>query len=324
MTTDVLASETPTAPTSPARQRRGGRRGDLGAVGLVLAAAVSVQFGSGVAALLFPQAGAAGMVALRLSVAAVLMLALCRPRLRGRSRADWLAVAGLGLAFAGMNSVFYQAIDRIPLGPAVTLEVLGPLTLSIVTARRRGTWLWALVALAGVALLGTGGIDRLNAPGVALALVAGALWAAYILLSASVGRRFTGADGLALALGVAALLTLPVGIFSAGSALLDPVVLVLGAGVALLSSVLPYTFEMTALRRLPSSTFAIMMSLGPALACLAGFVVLGQPLNWLEGSAVLLVITASAGAVHTGTATPPPTITATPTARRRWRRGRAG
>ncbi|MDR7321505.1 MULTISPECIES: EamA family transporter [Catenuloplanes] len=299
MTADVHAPETPTAPFSPARQRRGGLRGELGAVGLVLGAAVSVQFGSGLATLLFPRAGAAGMVALRLGVAAVLMLALCRPRLRGRSRADWLAVVGLGVVFATMNSVFYQAIARIPLGPAVTLEVLGPLALAIVTARRRGTWLWALVALAGVALLGTGGYHRLTLPGVLLALAAGALWAAYILLSSSVGTRFAGADGLALALGVAALLTLPVGAVTAGSALADPLVLGLGFAVALLSSVLPYTFEMSALRRLPSSTFAVMMSLGPALACLAGFTVLGQSLNWVEALAVLLVIAASVGAVRT-------------------------
>ncbi|MFI5838363.1 EamA family transporter [Catenuloplanes sp. NPDC051500] len=266
-------------------------------MGLVLAGAVSVQFGSGAATLLFPRAGAAGMVALRLTVAAVLMLAICRPRLRGHSRADWAAVIGLGLVFAVMNSVFYQAIARIPLGPAVTLEVLGPLILSVVLARRAATWLWALLALAGVALLGAGGLGRLTVPGVLLALTAGALWAAYILLSAAVGGRFPRADGVAIALAVAAVITLPIGASTAGTVLLDPPVLALGAGVAVLSSVLPYTCELFALRRLPSSTFAVMSSLGPAIACLAGFVVLGQSLTALEALAVLLVIAATAGAV---------------------------
>ncbi|WP_051800179.1 EamA family transporter [Catenuloplanes japonicus] len=296
-----VAPETPTAPSSPAANRRGGRRRELGAVGLVLAGAVSVQFGTGMATLLFPRAGAAGMVALRLTVAALLMLAICRPRLRGYSRSDWAAVVALGLVFAVMNSVFYQAIARIPLGPAVTLEVLGPLTLSVVLARRATAWLWALLALAGVALLGAGGVDRLRPAGVLLALTAGALWAAYILLSATVGRRFRRADGIALALGVAMVITLPVGVLSAGAVLLDPVILALGAAVAVLSSVLPYTLELFALRRLPSSTFAVMASLGPAIACLAGFIVLGQSLNTVEILAVVLVIAASAGAVRSGT-----------------------
>ena len=211
------------------------RRGSLGAIGLVLAGALSVHSGSAVAASLFPRAGVWAVVALRLTIGAVVLLAVCRPAIRGRSRADWLLVATFGAALAGMNTVFYAAIGRIPLGIAVTLEVLGPLTLSVVAARRASAWVWAGLALAGVVLLGRGGFDRLDRVGVLLALVAGALWAAYIVLSSRAGSRFPKADGLALAMGVAAVLTLPLGVAGAGPALLDPAVLGTGAAVALLS-----------------------------------------------------------------------------------------
>lgn len=282
--------------------------GRLGAVGLVLGGALSVQFGSAVAALLFPRTGVAGAVTLRLTIGALLMLAVCRPRLRGHGRGDWAAVVAFGLALAGMNSIFYQAIERIPLGPAVTLEVLGPLALSVVTARRLAAWCWAGLALAGVALLGQGGFDRLDPVGAALALAAGALWAAYIVCSARVGGRFPRADGLALALAVAALVTLPIGLVGSGGRLWHPAVLGLGTGLALLASVLPYTLELLALRRLPTATFAVLMSLGPAIAALAGWLVLGQALHPVEVVAIALVIAASIGAVRAGApaAAPPP------------------
>jgi inner membrane transporter RhtA len=273
-------------------------------VGLVLAGALSVHSGSAVAATLFPRAGVGVVVALRLTVGAILLLAICRPAIRGRSRSDWALIAAFGAALAGMNSVFYQAIDRIPLGTAVTLEVLGPLTLSVVAARRASAWLWAGLALAGVALLGRGGFDRLDPLGVTLALIAGALWAAYIVLSSRTGSRFPKADGLALALGVAAVLTLPLGAAGAAPALADPVVLGLGAAVAVLSSVLPYTLEMFALRQLHTSTFAVLMSLGPALAAGAGLIILGQAMSWPEVLAMGLVIAASIGAVRSGGARP--------------------
>ncbi|MGN9778869.1 EamA family transporter [Micromonospora sp. H33] len=299
--TDTLLPGRATPGPVPTRRPRGGP----GPVGLVLGGALSVQFGSAVAALLFPRSGVAGAVTLRLTVGAVLLLAVCRPRLRGHGRADWAAAAAFGVALAGMNSLFYQAIERIPLGPAVTLEVLGPLALSVLTARRAASWACALLALAGVALLGQGGFDRLDPVGAALALGAGAMWAAYIVLSARVGRRFPGADGLALALTVAALLTLPIGVADAGSALLGPVVLALGGAVAVLSSVVPYTMELFALRRLPTATFAVLMSLGPAIAALAGWLVLRQALTVGEVLAIGLVIAASIGAVRVSAAAAP-------------------
>jgi inner membrane transporter RhtA len=268
-------------------------------VGLVLAGGVSVQFGGALAVTLMPRTGALGVVALRLLVAAVVLLLVCRPRLRGHSRADWGTVVVFGITMAAMNGLFYQAVARIPLGPAVTLEVLGPLALSVLASRRAINVVWAALALAGVFLLGGGGFSGLDPVGAAFALGAGAMWAAYIVFSARTGRRFPQADGLALAMAVGAVLFLPLGIAESGTKLLDPVTLGLGAAVALLSSVLPYTLELLALRRLPASTFAILMSLEPALAATAGFLILDQTLTAPEAAAIALVIAASMGAVRT-------------------------
>lgn len=281
-----------TGPASPGGRER------MGAVGMVIGSALSLQFGSAVAALLFPRAGALGVVALRLIFSALLMLAVCRPRLRGHARSDWTAVVGLGVALGTMNSLFYQAIDRIPLGAAVTLELLGPLILSVVAARRALSLVWAGLALAGVYLLGASGFGQLNLAGTAFALAAGAMWAAYIVFNARTGARFPKADGLALAMGIAAVVSAPLGVVSAGSALLDPLTLALGAAVAVLSSGLPYTLELFALRRLPAATFAVLMSLMPVAATAAGFLVLGQSLGLAQLLAIALVVAASMGAVR--------------------------
>jgi inner membrane transporter RhtA len=269
-------------------------------VGLILGGALSVQFGAALATTLFPRAGVSGVLAMRLALAAALLLVVCRPRLRGHGRRAWAAVAGFGVVLATLNASFYEAIARIPLGAAVTIEFLGPLTLAVLAARRASSWLWAGLALAGVVLLGQGGLHGLGPAGVGFALLAGTLWAAYILLSAEVGRQFARLDGLALAMAVAALVTLPVGVVRSGDALLHPSVLGLGAAVATLSSLVPYTLELLALRRLAASTFAILMSLGPAIAALAGFVVLGQALHPWDAAAIALVVTAGVGAVRSG------------------------
>ncbi|WP_399459533.1 EamA family transporter [Streptomyces sp. WAC01526] len=279
-----------------------GARGRIGSVALVIGGIVSLQFGASVAVLLFPRAGALGVVTLRLVVASLVLLLVCRPKVRGHARGDWATVLAFGVALAGMNSLFYEAIDRIPLGAAVTLEFLGPLILSVATSRRLLSLVWASLALGGVVLLGREGFDGLNLAGAGFALAAGGLWAAYILLSARTGQRFPQADGLALAMTVAALLSLPLGIVSAGSALLNPVTLGLGAAVALMSSVLPYTLELLALRKLPASGFAVMMSLEPAAAATAGFLVLHQALGWAEVLAIGLVVIASVGAVRSAAA----------------------
>ncbi|MGW4056244.1 EamA family transporter [Streptomyces sp. NPDC004779] len=279
-----------------------GRSARFGPVALVVAGGLSVQFGSAIAVLLMPRAGALGVVTLRLVLAALVLLLVCRPKVRGYSRADWGTVVAFGVAMAGMNILFYQSVDRIPLGAAVTLEVLGPLILSVVASRRLVNLLWAGLALGGVALLGGGGFDRLDPLGAGFALAAGVMWAAYIVFSARTGRRFPQADGLALAMAFGAVLSLPFGIAEAGDALLVPTTIALGLGIALLSSVLPYTLELLALRRLPAPTFAVLMSLEPAIAAAAGFLVLHQALSLTDGLAIALVIAASMGAVRTQTA----------------------
>ncbi|MFD6812329.1 EamA family transporter, partial [Streptomyces anthocyanicus] len=206
----------------------------FGPVALVVAGGLSVQFGSAVAVLLMPRAGALGVVTLRLVLAALVLLLVCRPKVRGYGRADWGTVVAFGAAMAGMNILFYQSIDRIPLGAAVTLEVLGPLVLSVVASRRLVNLLWAGLAFGGVALLGGGGFDGLDPLGAGFALAAGAMWAAYIVFSARTGRRFPQADGLALAMAFGAVLSLPLGIAEAGGALVVPSTIALGLGVALL------------------------------------------------------------------------------------------
>ncbi|MER7625532.1 EamA family transporter [Streptomyces sp. NPDC126503] len=287
------AASPPAAPDPAPAGRR------LGPVALVVAGGLSVQFGSAVAVLLMPRAGALGVVTLRLVLAAAVLLVVCRPKVRGYGRADWGTIVAFGTAMAGMNILFYQSVDRIPLGAAVTLEVLGPLALSVIASRRLLNLVWAGLALAGVVLLSGGGFDRLDPAGAGFALAAGAMWATYIVFSARTGRRFPQADGLALAMAFGAVLTVPFGIAEAGDKLLVPSTIGLGLAVALMSSVLPYTLEMLALRKLPAPTFAILMSLEPAIAATAGFLVLSQALAVTDALAIALVITASMGAVRT-------------------------
>lgn len=292
-----------TASAAGATGVAGGAERSGGAVVLVIAGLACQEVGASVAVLLFPQVGALGMVMLRLVFSALILLAVARPGVRGHDRAAWAAVVRLGLALAVMNGLFYLALERLPLGVTVTIEVLGPLTLSILASRRASAWLWAALALAGVVALGGGGWDRLDVVGVLCALGAAAMWALYILSSARVGAEFPKLDGLALAMAIGALVSLPFGLATAGSVLLrfDLHVLGivgLGAAVALLSSTLPYAFELIALRRLAASAFAILMSLAPATATLAGFVLLGQHVSVLEIAGIALVVAASIGAVH--------------------------
>jgi len=273
------------------------RGGSGSAALLVLVGLACQEVGASFAVLLFPDTGPLGIVMLRLLFSALLLLLIARPRLRGHSAASWRSVVWFGVVLASMNGLFYLALERLPLGVTVTIEVLGPLTLSIITATGTARWLWAGLALAGVVALGAGGWDRLDAVGVLFALGAAVSWALYILASARVGRQFPRLDGLALAMAVGAVLALPFGVAQAQDALLRVDVLALGAAVALLSSTVPYALELIALRRLPAAAFAILMSLGPATASLAGFLLLGQHLAWLEIGGIALVIAASIGAV---------------------------
>ncbi|MBI2245336.1 MAG: EamA family transporter [Nocardioides sp.] len=273
---------------------------------LVLIGILSVQFGAGVAKSLFDEVAPTTLVWLRLVTSAVVLLALARPVLRGRSRADWLVVLGFGASLGVMNWAIYQAFARIPLGVAVTLEFVGPLTLAVLGSRRARDLLWVLLAAIGVALLGLRDGD-LTLAGVLFALLAGAMWASYILLSAQTGRRWPGFDGLALASVVATALLTPFAVGVGGSDLLDPRILALGAVVGLLSSVVPYSCELVALRSLRPSVFSVLMSLEPAAAALAGIVVLDELLSAEQWIALVCVVIASVGATRSApTAAPAP------------------
>jgi inner membrane transporter RhtA len=263
---------------------------------LVLAAVASVQSGAAVATRLFPDVGPGGTVLLRLVLSAALLVGVVRPSLRDRSRRDLVTGVAYGAALGAMNATFYEALSRIPLGIAVTIEFVGPLAVAVVGSRRRRDLLWVAVAAAGVVLLG--GSGHLDGLGVLLALVAGGCWAAYILLAQRVGRVYPGASGLTVALVVAAVAVLPFGLATAGTRLWDAGVIGRGAAVAVLSSALPYSLELFALRRMRASVFGVLMSLEPAVAALSGLVFLGQHLHWHEWVAIGCVVVASVAATR--------------------------
>jgi inner membrane transporter RhtA len=265
---------------------------------LVVAAVGSVQFGAALAKTLFDDVGPGGTVFLRVLFAAVVLVAIWRPAVGGRAGADWRLITAFGLCLGAMNLAFYESLERIPLGIAVTFEFVGPLGVAIAGSRRPLDLAWVVLAAAGIVLLSDFGSADLDGLGVALALVAGGFWAAYILLSARVGRTFPGGSGLALAMVAAAAMLVPVGVADAGDELLVPGVLAVGAAVAILSSAIPYTLEMEALRRMPVGVFGVMMSTEPAVAALAGFIVLNEGLATRELVAILLVVVASAGAAR--------------------------
>lgn len=266
---------------------------------LVLVGILSVQFGAGVAKSLFDEISPTTIVWLRLVTSAVILSLLARPALRGRSREDWLVVLAFGLSLGVMNWAIYQAFARIPLGIAVTIEFVGPLTLAVLGSRRARDLMWVGLAAAGVLLLGFERTD-LSVAGVAFAVVAGAAWASYILLSAQTGRRWPGFDGLTLASIVATLMLTPFALQAGSSALGDPRILLLGAAVGLLSSVIPYTCELVALRSLRPAVFGVLMSLEPAAAALAGLLVLRELLTPLQLVAMACVVVASIGATRAG------------------------
>ncbi|MEA2352930.1 MAG: inner rane transporter RhtA [Thermoleophilaceae bacterium] len=271
----------------------------------MLTAALAVQTGAGIAKGLFDDLGPAGTVLLRTLFGAVVLVALWRPRVRGRARGDLAVAVTFGLVLAAMNLTFYLAIDRIPLGVAVTIEFAGPLAVAVAGSRRRLHVAWVVLAAAGILLLVRTGGGGTNLAGVLFALTAAACWAAYIILSQRAGRAFPRGEGLAIAMAVGTLALLPIGIGGAGSALLSLGPLAVGAGVGLLSSAIPYSLELEALRRLPSRVFGILLSLDPAIAALMGFVLLGQGLGPREIAGIALVVAASVGAAATADAPEP-------------------
>ncbi|SES20652.1 EamA family transporter [Lentzea albida] len=263
---------------------------------LVLLGIVSVQVGAAFAKQLFAVAGSAGTVTLRLVMAALILVAIWRPSLR-LDRRTLITVLTYGAVLAAMNLCFYASLARIPLGAAVTIEFLGPLAVAIAGSRRWLDGVWVLLAGVGVVLL-TGVQGGLLWTGVLFALAAGACWAAYILVTAKLGSQTTDGRGLALAMVVGAVIAVPFGVTSAGTAMLDPLVLAAGFAVALMSSVVPYSLELEALRRMPPRVFGILMSMEPAVAAVAGLLLLGEQLKPAQWLAVGCVVIASVGATR--------------------------
>lgn len=264
---------------------------------LVLASMCMYASGAAFAKSLFADATPSVVVWLRLAIGAVLLLAVVRPRLRGRTRHDWLVVVGFGASLAVMNWSYYQSISRIPLGLAVLFESTGPLAVAVLGTRRVRDLLWVALAAAGIALLS---FERgsLTWAGVAFALLAGTGWGAYIILSQQTGGRWEGVEGLAVASVVAAVLVTPVALADHVAVVRHPHVLLIGVVVALLASVVPYSFELIALRTLRTSVFGVLMSLEPGIAAIIGWIGLGQQLHSLQWLALVIVIAASVGATR--------------------------
>jgi len=267
---------------------------------LVIGGIASVQFGAAIAATLFDRVSPAGTALLRLAFGSLVLLAVWRPRISGRTREELRLAAVFGLVLAAMNLSFYGAIDRIPLGIAVALEFVGPLTVALAGSRRRLDVLWVALAALGILALTRHEGRALDALGVGLALLAGALWGTYILLNARLGRAFAGGTGLALAMCVGTVAVAPLGVVEGAGDLLSAEALALGAAVGVLSSAIPYSFEVEALRRIRPAVFGVLMSLEPAVAALAGLLVLGQRLGGRVLVGIALVIIASVGAARSG------------------------
>ena len=282
-------------------------RSPIGPALLVVVAAVSQEVGAAFAVGLFAALGATGAVFVRFLVAGIILCAAVRPRVLGLSRRGWLSVAGLAGTLTVMNLCFYYSLTRIPLGVAVTVEVLGPLTLSVVVSQRKSAWLWALLALAGVALLSLTGVEvgYLDTVGLAFAAGAAVSWAGYILATARAAADFPSLDALAIATAIGAIVTAPIAMLSVDpGAALHPKVLGLGFTVGVMSSVIPYSLELISLRRLPPETFAILTCLSPVVAALAGWLILGQHLAVTGYLAIVLVTVASIGAVRSASGRP--------------------
>lgn len=277
----------------------------LSPVWLVLGAIVSVQFGAAFGKSLFTITDPTAVAWLRMAVAAAIFWAVARPRLSGRTWPEWKVVIGYGITLATMNWAIYQSFARIPIGLAVTIEFLGPLGVALVGSRRARDLVWVALAAVGVSLLGVfpTSVDWI---GVGFALLAGAAWAGYIVLSGPTGEAWEGVTGVSVGSLVGALVFLVPGVLSGGTSLWQPRVVLLAVAVGVLSSVIPYGLEMVARRTIPAGVFGILMSLEPAVAALAALLVLGEQLGWVEWVAMACVIVASAGSTRALAKAPAP------------------
>ena len=264
-------------------------------IGLALLAIASMQGGAAFAKSLFPEVGAAGMLFMRVGFAAILLFVLWRPQWTSEVQNNFKLLCAFGIVLALMSLSFYEALDRIPLGIAAALEFTGPLGLAALKSKRKLDLLWVILAAIGLLLLAPIGGFVVDIWGIILALIAAFFLASYIVLSARVGKAIPGVEGLAWAMAIGGLLLMPIGVLSAGSTLLQPRVLIMGLGVAILSSALPYSLEMAALRSLPLNVFGVLKSLEPVAASLAGLLVLGETLTLRAILAIILISLAAAG-----------------------------
>lgn len=265
----------------------------------VLLSIVSVQAGAALAKGLFPLLGAATTTSLRIGLSVLVLLVVVRPRLGRLQPAQWRAVVPYGLSLGLMNLLFYSALARVPLGLAVTVEFIGPLALALAGARRWVDVVWAVLAGAGICLIAPWNGQGVDLWGLGLALAAGGCWAAYIVLSRRTAAVLPGQQGVAIGMLVALVPVLPFGVASGGLLLLTPYLLLLGALLALFSSVLPFSLELHALKTMPTRTFSILMSLEPVAAALSGWLLLHEQLTTGQWLAVACIVAASVGATQT-------------------------
>jgi inner membrane transporter RhtA len=272
---------------------------NLPPVPAVLLAIISVQCGAAIAKTLFPAVGAAGTASMRIGFSALILLLAYRPNLKAITSAQWKLVIPYGLCLGAMNLIFYLAIERIPVGLGVTLEFIGPLVVAIAGSKRLVDYCWVLLAAVGIILIAPWTNQRLDSLGVIFALLAGALWATYIVLGGKISKIMNGGQAVTIGMLFASILILPFGILENGLANLTPNLLGAGVALALLSSAIPFTLEMKALGQLPPRTFSILMSLEPAAASICAFIFLQENLNFSEILAVFCVVIASAGSTLT-------------------------
>ena len=271
----------------------------------VLFAIISVQSGAAIAKSLFPAIGAAGTASLRIGISAIILLAVYRPNLFKITPNQWKIVIPYGLSLGAMNLIFYLAIERIPIGLAVTMEFIGPLVVAVMGSKRLVDYLWVLLAATGIVLIAPWSNNGIDLLGVLFALLAGALWAAYIVLGGKISKIMKGGEAVATGMLFASILIVPFGILGNGLNSLTPTFLYLGIALALLSSAIPFTLEMKALGQLPARTFSILMSLEPAAASICALIFLQEHLTFNEVLAVIFVVTASVGSTITSKKTTP-------------------
>ncbi|WP_316811618.1 EamA family transporter [Pedobacter heparinus] len=265
----------------------------------VLLAIISVQGGAAIAKGLFPLLGAAGTASVRIGFSALILLAVYRPDLKQLSRQQWKAVIAYGMSLGAMNIIFYLAIARIPLGLGVTLEFIGPLLLAVSGSKRAIDFLWILLAAIGIAFISPWNEKGADLLGILLALLAGAFWAAYIVLGGRISKLMDGGQAVAIGMIFASIVVLPFGLAGGILQHFSPVMLLSGIALALLSSAIPFTLKINALRKIPARTFSILMSLEPAVAAICGLLFLKEMLSFYEWLAIALVVIASAGATLT-------------------------